>query len=191
MKWMRKEMCWMKNEMHVDSLRNENQQVQRSQFDAEKKVAVADTSVQNLQRVIAQIEEERKLRDAAAASSGPGKDTEGKRTGDKESGPGTIAAAPGKYQRTDIADTIHCWMRLRNKLAEENRKLDAKKNEHDLLKSMIDSMEGYPDTVKFLHNNHNWNHTSPILSDMLYVKEEYRTALENVLEPYLELLCGE
>ncbi len=46
-------------------------------------------------------------------------------------------------------------------------------------------MEGYPDSVKFLHNNKNWNHTAPILSDILYVKEEYRTALENVLEPYL------
>ncbi|MEI2739733.1 MAG: hypothetical protein V9F01_13240 [Chitinophagaceae bacterium] len=38
---------------------------------------------------------------------------------------------------------------------------------------------------KFLHNNTNWNHNSPILSDVLYVNEEYRTALENVLEPYL------
>ena len=36
-----------------------------------------------------------------------------------------------------------------------------------------------------MHNNKNWNHNSPILSDVLYVKEEYRTALENVLEPYL------
>jgi len=46
-------------------------------------------------------------------------------------------------------------------------------------------MEGYPDSVKFLHNNTNWSHHSPILSDVLYVNEEYRTALENVLEPYL------
>jgi len=38
----------------LDNLRNENQQIQRSQFDAEKKVAVADTSVQNLQRLIGQ-----------------------------------------------------------------------------------------------------------------------------------------
>ena len=43
----------------LDSLRGEYQQIQRSQFEAEKKVAVADTSVQNLQRVIHQIEEER------------------------------------------------------------------------------------------------------------------------------------
>src|SRR5436190_2396815 len=47
----------------LDSLRSEHQQIQRSQFDAEKKVAVADTSVQNLQRTIAQMEEERKLRE--------------------------------------------------------------------------------------------------------------------------------
>jgi chromosome segregation protein len=46
-------------------------------------------------------------------------------------------------------------------------------------------MEGYPESVKFLHNNTSWNHTAPILSDIIYVKEEYRTAVENVLEPYL------
>ena len=39
---------------------------------------------------------------------------------------------------------------LRSELAEENRKLDSKKNEHDLLKSLIDTMEGYPESVKFL-----------------------------------------
>src|SRR5699024_7761283 len=30
-----------------------------------------------------------------------------------------------------------------------------------------------------------WNHTAPILSDIIYVKEDYRAAVENVLEPYL------
>ncbi|MCR6719530.1 MAG: AAA family ATPase [Chitinophagaceae bacterium] len=48
----------------LDQLRSEYQQIQRSQFEAEKRVAVADTSVQNLQRAINQIEEERELRDA-------------------------------------------------------------------------------------------------------------------------------
>ena len=75
--------------------------------------------------------------------------------------------------------------KLRQQLADENRKLDSKKNEHDLLKSLIDSMEGYPESVKFLHKNPHWNHTAPILSDIIYVKEEYRAAVENVLEPYL------
>src|SRR5215203_5352034 len=74
---------------------------------------------------------------------------------------------------------------LRAQLADQNRKYDAKKNEHDLLKSLVDKMEGYPESVKFLHNNQGWNHQAPILSDIIYVKEEYRAAVENVLEPYL------
>jgi chromosome segregation protein len=74
---------------------------------------------------------------------------------------------------------------LRSKLTEENRKFDAKRNEHDLLKSLVDSMEGYPESVKFLHKNAQWNTQAPILSDIIYVQQEYRTALENVLSPYL------
>ena len=46
-------------------------------------------------------------------------------------------------------------------------------------------MEGYPESVKFLHKNPNWNNNAPILSDIIYVNEAYRTAVENVLEPYL------
>ena len=46
-------------------------------------------------------------------------------------------------------------------------------------------MEGYPESVKFLHKNTNWNHSAPLLSDIIYVQEQYRTAVENVLEPYL------
>jgi chromosome segregation protein len=36
-----------------------------------------------------------------------------------------------------------------------------------------------------LHKNTGWNHQAPILSDILYVQEAYRAAVENVLEPYL------
>ncbi len=168
----------------VDNLRNEQQQVQRSQFDAEKKVAVADTSVQNLQRVIAQIEEERKLRDQQRQHLDQDRILREKELAIKK-----VDLEQLQHHQENTKDQILQTQALlddlRNKLAEENRKLDAKKNEHDLLKSMIDSMEGYPDSVKFLHNNTGWNHHSPILSDVLYVNEEYRTALENVLEPYL------
>jgi chromosome segregation protein len=42
----------------LDNLRQQYQQIQRNQFDAEKKVAVADTSIQNIQRSQLQLEEE-------------------------------------------------------------------------------------------------------------------------------------
>jgi chromosome segregation protein len=168
----------------VNDLRSVYQQVQRSQFDAEKKVAVADTSIQNLQRTMAQIEEERHQREEQRHRLDQDRVLHEKELEIKKVDLEQLQQHQ-EYTKEQILQTQSLLDSLRNELAEENRKLDAKKNEHDLLKSMIDSMEGYPDSVKFLHNNQNWNHESPILSDVLYVREEYRTALENVLEPYL------
>lgn len=168
----------------LDEMRLENQQVQRSQFEAEKKVAVADTSIQNLQRAILQIEQETEQRAAAFESLDAERiQKELLLTEQKESL--EQLQAHNEHTKEQILQTQQILDNLRNEMAEESRKLDAKKNEHDLLKSMIDSMEGYPDSVKFLHRNKDWNYHAPILSDIIYVKEEYRTALENVLEPYL------
>jgi chromosome segregation protein len=179
----RREVLEQKREA-LNSLRSEYQQIQRSQFDAEKKVAVADTSVQNLQRVIGQIEEERKQREEQRHHLDSDRILKEKELGIKKV---DLEQLQQHHENTkeQILQTQSVLEALRNNLADETRKLDSKKNEHDLLKSMIDSMEGYPDSVKFLHNNPNWGHQSPILSDVLYVNEEYRTALENVLEPYL------
>ncbi len=168
----------------LENLRSEYQQIQRSQFDAEKKVAVADTSVQNLQRVIHQIEEERVHREEQRHHLDNERILKEKELGIKKVDLEQLQQHQDNTKE-QILQTQAVLDSLRNNLADETRKLDAKKNEHDLLKSMIDSMEGYPDSVKFLHNNTNWSHHSPILSDVLYVNEEYRTALENVLEPYL------
>lgn len=168
----------------LDSLRSEYQQIQRSQFDAEKKVAVADTSVQNLQRVILQIEEERVQRDEQRLHLDDDRLLKEKELGIKKVDLEQLQQHQ-ENTKEQILQTQAVLDGLRNNLADETRKLDARKNEHDLLKSMIDSMEGYPDSVKFLHNNSDWNHNAPILSDVLYVNEEFRTALENVLEPYL------
>jgi chromosome segregation protein len=172
------------NRSNLNNLRTAHQQVQRSQFDVEKKVAIADTSIQNVQRTIFQLEEEREARDQQIQHLEMEKESKEKQQAEKQL---ELEQLQEHYQNTkeQIAETQALLENLRQKLAEENRKLDAKKNEHDLLKSLVDKMEGYPESVKFLHNNKDWNHTAPILSDIIYVKEEYRAAVENVLEPYL------
>ena len=169
---------------HIDSLRNENLAIQRNQFEAEKKVAVADTSIQNLEQAIELIEQEREVRDSQV------KQVEEERTikeEELEKRKTDLVQLQEHHDRTkeQILETQGELELLRSRLNEENRKLDSKKNEFELLKSLIDSMEGYPESVKFLHKNPNWNHTAPILSDIIYVKEEFRAAVENVLEPYL------
>ncbi len=69
------------------------------------------------------------------------------------------------------------------KLADVNRTLDAKKNEFKLTKSMVESLEGYPESIQFLSKNKTF--TAPLLGDLIYVEEGYRTAVENYLEPFL------
>jgi chromosome segregation protein len=169
---------------HVENSRTEIHAVQRNQFEAEKKVAVADTSIQNMQSAIEKIEEEREARVSQLKQI---EEERHVKEEELESRKTDLRQLQEQHERTkeQILQTQSEVEELRHKLADENRKLDAKKNEHDLLKSLIDSMEGYPESVKFLHNNKNWNHTAPILSDIIYVKEEYRAAVENVLEPYL------
>jgi len=168
----------------LDILRGKHQQIQRSQFDAEKKVAVADTSIQNLQRTHVQLSEEKQnrsyqLQQLEIESKEKEEALEAKRE--------DLVQLQEQHERTkeQILETQEVLDTLRNELAEENRKLDARRNEHDLLKSLIDSMEGYPESVKFLHNNPQWKTNVPILSDIIYVQSEYRAAVENVLEPYL------
>ena len=168
----------------LDAMRMEHQQVQRDQFEAEKKVAVADTSIQNLQRSMHQLEEERVQREELFAKLDVER-TQKEQELSLQNESLQQLQAHNEHTKEQILQTQSVVEELRNELADENRRLDSKRNEHDLLKSMIDSMEGYPDSVKFLHNNKDWDYGFPILSDILYVKEEYRTALENVLEPYL------
>ena len=75
---------------------------------------------------------------------------------------------------------------LRAKLTQVNRSLDAHRNEFQLTKSMVDSLEGFPESIKFLKKNTEWSaNEAPLLSDLLYVEERYRTAIENFLEPFL------
>jgi chromosome segregation protein len=168
----------------VDALRRENAQIQRDQFDAEKKVAVADTSIQNLQRGIRQLEEERMVRESQLKQL---EEEHGLKEQELESRQAVLKQLQEHQERMklNILQAQGQLEGLRQQLADEGRKLDSKNNEHDLLKSLIDSMEGYPESIKFLHKNPAWNHQAPILSDIIYVKEEFRAAVENVLEPYL------
>ncbi|MBD1366033.1 chromosome segregation protein SMC [Mucilaginibacter sp. ZT4R22] len=70
-------------------------------------------------------------------------------------------------------------------IAADSRKLDAKQNEYNLTKSMVDNLEGFPESIRFLKKNTNWAKNITLFSDILFCKEEYRIAIENYLEPLM------
>jgi chromosome segregation protein len=168
----------------LEHQRNNLQQFQRKQFDAEKKVAVADTSVMNLQRSMQQIQDEKAQRTSQISSLNIEKQESEALAQDSQE---TLQNLITKQEETkvQILEGQEQLETLRAQLVEHNRKLDSRRNEHDLLKSLVDSLEGYPDSIKFLKKNKDWNSNAPLLSDVFVVQDEYRTALENVLDNYL------
>jgi len=168
----------------LDGLRQHFGQIQRSQFEAEKKVAVSDTFLQNIQRSQEQLEIEHNSRVTQIEELTGALHTKEVELATQKVNL-TELQAQHEQAKASIFETQAQLEQLRMQLAEQTRLLDAKKNEYDLLKSLVDSMEGYPESVKFLHKNTGWNHEAPILSDIIYVEAQYRTAVENVLEPYL------
>lgn len=66
---------------------------------------------------------------------------------------------------------------------EISRKLDARRNEYRLVKGMIDKLEGFPESIKYLSKN--WDKDIPLLTDIISTSDEYKVAIETFLEPYL------
>jgi chromosome segregation protein len=168
----------------VDQLRSVHQQLQISQFEAEKKVAVAENNINNLQRSIHQQEEENKNRKQEIEKQDSLKN-ELTTTVDLKKG---IAEELLKKQQEATQKLLASQAELeelRVKLFEENRKLDSKQNEYNLLKSLVDSLEGYPDSIKYLSKNKNWEHGAQLLSEVLNVNDAYRVCIEGYLDKYL------
>lgn len=87
-----------------------------------------------------------------------------------------------KVEKEDLDKQLKSF---KDEFARKNRILDAKLNEYELTKSLVDSLEGFPESIKFLKKNETWAKDAPLLSDIIYCSEEYRISIENFLEPYL------
>ncbi len=91
----------------------------------------------------------------------------------------------------ELAETIQILESTRQLAAKEQRSLDSKQNEYNLNKSLIENLEGFPDSIKFLKKQNHKLATAPVLSDIIYCKEEYRVTVESYLEPFLNYLVAE
>ncbi|MEM9922025.1 MAG: AAA family ATPase, partial [Bacteroidota bacterium] len=88
-------------------------------------------------------------------------------------------------RQEDIVETERLIEESRKQIANVNRQLDAKRNEFKLTKSMVDNLEGFPESIKFLSKQKKWAEEMPLLSDLIYVDKDYRVAIENYLNPFL------
>jgi len=89
-----------------------------------------------------------------------------------------------KHRKTtqQTEEAIHV---IREELTKVGRSLDAKNNEYNLTKSLVENLEGFPEAIKFLKKKANWNKNAPLLSDIITCDEKYRVTIENYLETYM------
>jgi chromosome segregation protein len=169
---------------NLDEFVREQQGLERQTVELEKQRAVQANQIDNLRRDV-----ERTLADVATRREEM-QALEGKIATIDENlqvQTGKIAEleASELKRRESIAHTEQDADALTKKLADHNRQLDARRNEFKLTKSMVENLEGFPESIKFLSQQKDWAKNCPLLSDLMYVREEFRVVIENYLEPYL------
>jgi chromosome segregation protein len=170
----------------VDTLIKERAESDKKIYELEKKISISNNQKENLLKIIEQHKNENASREIRLAELKAEYQT-------NEAEQKQIAQQLEELnkQETEWQQRVEKLQldieQLKHKLASENRLLDAKTNEYNLNKSLIDNLEGYPESIKFLKKNAKSLKTkeAPLLSDVIYCKEEYRVAIENYLEPYL------
>lgn len=93
--------------------------------------------------------------------------------------------AKREAHRIELEETEKAVTEKKDSVYKTNRLIDAKQNEYNLTKSLVENLEGFPASVKFLKKNARWMKDAPLLSDVFAVPEMYKVALENYLDPYL------
>lgn len=83
-------------------------------------------------------------------------------------------------QKTKLEDVK---LNLREQKTNLDRTLDRSVNERNLLKNMIESLEGFPESVKFVHSQTKGK--IPLLSDLFLCPDQYKHAIESYLESHL------
>jgi chromosome segregation protein len=169
---------------NLDQLRTQHQQLQIQQFDAEKKVAVAENTISNQQRIIHQLQEENSQRKTQIETTAQQKQEITLQWELKQEELKELHAKQAEATQK-LLDSQAVLEEKRVLLFEENRKLDAKQNEYNLLKSLADSLEGYPDSIKFLTKHESWQTNAVLFSEILNVQDAHRVGIESYLDKYL------
>ena len=80
---------------------------------------------------------------------------------------------------------------LKEQLVELNRTLDARQNQFNLTKSLVENMEGFPEAIKYLAQTDDWKRPAPLLSDIIVCEPDYKSLIESYLEPYMNFFVVE
>ncbi len=165
-----------------DNKQKLKQEIEKDIFDFEKAIAISTNNIENITR------DQTRMRESLIQKSEEIKKVHHQLKGLKEN----ITIKEGEYNKyahdetnrlAQISDLEVQRDKWQDELNHINRNIDSKQNEYDLLKSMIDSFEGFPESIKYLSEQTKGGLT--LMSDVLEVDERYKAPIELYLENYL------
>jgi chromosome segregation protein len=171
-------------QLDVDALRQQQRQKQDEHYETNKAVEIREIQITSLKQEIDRATSDTHQRSESLV------EFENKLVVLKEEITEKNAALERiKEEEKDVLTRISSLEKtielIREEMTETGRKLDARQNEYQLTKSLVENLEGFPEAIKFLKKKVEWTKNAPLLSDILTCPEEYRVAIENYLEPYL------
>lgn len=168
----------------LDEGLQQQQAEERKIFELEKRRAISKNQVDNfrfqVERNTAEMEERRGEKESLEAALATLEAEEAEALKDLEKL--EHAETERREALEAVTETVE---QLQNEQQKINRGLDARRNEYKLTKSMIDSLEGFPESIRFLSQSKEWQDDPQLLSDLVLVAPDYRVAIENYLETYL------
>jgi chromosome segregation protein len=165
-----------------DTRQKEKHELEKQAYEVEKQIAIFTNSIENHERENLRIKELVDLKAKEQADFSKSLEAVNSLYKAKEAELKTMVENDNN-RKQKIAELEAKKDNIREEVNKLNRNLDSKQNEYDLLKSMIDNFEGFPESLKFLSEN--WRKDIPILSDLLDVNDEFKAPLELYLDQYL------
>ncbi len=172
----------MKSDIHI--LSSQAQGIQLSMHESEKSLAVTQARKESLQKEIDRLTNDTGERNIEHDKLNANSDSSRKLKEEKENEQNILLQSEENLSH-EIIRLDEELKKYTEEVITEGRKLDAKQNEFNLTKSLVENLEGYPESLRYLRKNSPSAGRAPLFSEILNCQPEYKSAIENFLDPYM------
>lgn len=172
----------LKSDLH--RLTSEAQGIQLSLHESEKSLAVTQTRKESLQKEIDRLTKDTGERNIEHDELNIISESSRKLKDEKETEQNVLLQKEENLSH-EIIRLDEDLKKYTEEVITEGRKLDAKQNEFNLTKSLVENLEGYPESLRYLRKNSPSAGRAPLLSEILNCQTDYKSALENFLDPFM------
>ena len=188
MKYQNLQIIYEDNKSQVEKKEQEKVELDKRQLSVEKELAICSNKIQQAENTINYLND--KAKELKRKS-----ELEGKILSTTQTDLTRLQSKLSDLQKSD-EDKKAKLDTLRDSIDDKRtvqrgiqRKRDVKLNEIDLLESMINKLEGFPESIKFLHKE--WKKKQVLLSDIISCEDENRPSVELVMSDYLDYFVVE